>query len=158
MSSLKNPNPTVLSTPIKLFRYWNFRSIVETISNSKAAEMLGCYTSYVSLIAADVPKRAIGNDMAQTIERVFRLPPGRLDQEPSVVINHESEKVAEVARIMQMASPLDQELILDMVRRICGHSIGIIQHLESPPEGKQRIITAEQVAELDASVKTSPPA
>lgn len=37
MASLINPAPDVLDSELKLYRYWNFRGIVESCSNAIAA-------------------------------------------------------------------------------------------------------------------------
>lgn len=141
--SLTNPAPHILNSEIKLNRYWNFRGIVETSKNNKVADMLGKTAPYVSAIAGPKPNRAIGDEIAGQIERAFHLPPGSLDAKPDRRTTNEDPLIGEVARIMSVSTDMDRQLILSVVKAICGHSASIIAHLNSSPAGSRTVSGSE---------------
>lgn len=145
-----NPNPSVIDTDLKLWRYWNLRGIVDATSNSTVAEILGKKTSYITTISGPNPLRAIGDDLALEIETKFKLPVGGMDAKPDRRISNDDPMIADVARMMSMATQLDKMLITDITKRICGHSIKIVKAMESP-EGT-RIFSAEQLSSRNSDI------
>jgi hypothetical protein len=144
MSNLINPNPSILDSELKLYRYWNFRGLIDSTSNSVVADMLGKQTSYISAISGPNPSRAIGDALAAKIESAFRLSPGDMDAKPDRRSSHDDPLIAEVARMMMVANSLDKELITSIVKQLCGHSITVIDRLQKA-DGKIPVITAENI-------------
>lgn len=141
--TLINPAPDILDTELRLYRYWNFRGIVEASSNSIVAEMLGKKTSYITAIAGPNPSRAIGDDTALAIETTFHLPVGGMDAKPDRRVSNEDPKIAEVARMMSVANELDKTLVLRIAKQIFGHSIAVSDAINKAPTG--RTIAGESI-------------
>lgn len=133
MATLINPSPDILDNDLKLYRYWNFRGIIDASSNAIAAEMLGKKTSYITAIAGPNPSRAIGDDLTLKIEQVFHLPFGALDSKPDRRVSNEDPKIAEIARMMSTANDLDKELLLNIAKNVFGHSIEISNMINKSP-------------------------
>lgn len=138
MAALINPSPDVLDSDLKLYRYWNLRGIIEASSNAIVADMLGKKTSYITAIAGPNPSRAVGDDLALEIETAFHLPVGGMDAKPDRRISNEDPKIAEVARMMSVGNELDKDLIVRLVKQVCGHSIAVCDSINRAP-GRQTI-------------------
>lgn len=131
--ALINPSPDILDSELKLYRYWNFRGIIEASSNASVADMLGKKTSYITAISGPNPNRAIGDDLALLIETTFHLPTGGMDAKPDRRISNDDPKIAEVARMMSIGNELDKDLILRLAKQVCGHSIAVCDAINSSP-------------------------
>lgn len=158
MASLINPAPDVLDSELKLYRYWNFRGIVESCSNAIAADMLKKKTSYITAIAGPNPNRAIGDDVALLIETTFHLGVGGLDAKPDRRVSNDDPKIGELARMMSVANELDKDLLLRIAKQVFGHSIAVSDVINKSPARTLQgtnILTRAVGKTVDSSVKNS---
>lgn len=110
-------------SPVQEARLWNLRQLIKGSGGTNAAaEILDRSPAQLTGVAGPSPMRAIGDKLAQHIEKCFNLEPGSLDKPPPVETKTADPFLAQISSTLALCSDSDKAFVLAMSEWIAERS------------------------------------